>query len=254
MTIEREPMSVDLAGKTAFVTGGNAGIGRAISVALAQAGASVVATAYSSAANPFDAADGDISCVHLDATDSAAVESVMAGAASSLGGKIDILVNNAGGLLARVPVADMSDEHFHSVMDVNFTTGFYCTRAVLAHMPDGGTIVNLASLAAQDGGGNGSSIYSASKAATIGFTRAMAKELAPRQIRVNAIAPGYIADTPFHDAFTPVETQQAIAGKTPLGRGGRPEEVAESVVYLASPMSSFVTGATIAINGGLYFA
>lgn len=244
-------MSVDLTNKTAFVTGGNAGIGRAISIALAQAGATVVATAYASTPEPFDE---PIRCVPLDATDSAAVTSVMADAAAELGGKIDILVNNAGGLLARVPVAEMSDEHFHSVMDVNFTTGFYCTRGVLAHMPDGGTIVNLASLAAQDGGGNGSSIYSASKAAFIGFTRAMAKELAPRQIRVNAVAPGYIADTPFHNNFTPTETQTAIAGKTPLGRGGNPAEVADAVVYLASDMSSFVTGETIAINGGLYFA
>ena len=244
-------MSVDLTNKTAFVTGGNAGIGRAISIALAQAGASVVATAYSSTPEPFDES---IQLVQLDATDSGAVESVMAEAAASLGGKIDILVNNAGGLLARVPVAEMSDEHFHAVMDVNFTTGFYCTRTVLAHMPDGGTIVNLASLAAQDGGGAGSSIYSASKAACIGFTRAMAKELAPRQIRVNAVAPGFIADTPFHNQFTPTETQSAIAGKTPLGRGGNPAEVADAVVYLASDMSSFVTGETIAINGGLYFA
>lgn len=244
-------MSVDLTNKTAFVTGGNAGIGRAISIALAQAGANVVATAYSSTPEPFDES---IQLVQLDATDSGAVESVMAEAAASLGGQIDILVNNAGGLLARVPVAEMSDEHFHAVMDVNFTTGFYCTRGVLAHMPDGGTIVNLASLAAQDGGGAGSSIYSASKAAFIGFTRAMAKELSPRQIRVNAVAPGFIADTPFHNNFTPTDTQTAIAGKTPLGRGGNPAEVADAVVYLASDMSSFVTGETIAINGGLYFA
>lgn len=244
-------MSVDLTNKTALVTGGNAGIGRAISAALAHAGAQVVATHYASTPEPVAES---VSSMQLDATDSAAVDSVVAQAAASLGGRIDILVNNAGGLLARVPVAEMSDEHFHDVMNVNFTTTFYCTRSVLGHMPDGGTIVNLASLAAQDGGGNGSSIYSASKAATIGFTRAMAKELSPRQIRCNAIAPGFIADTPFHDTFTPVATQEVIAGKTPLGRGGNPAEVADAVVYLASDMSSFVTGETIAINGGLYFA
>ena len=96
--------------------------------------------------------------------------------------------------------------------------------------------------------------YSASKAATIGFTRAVAKELAPRRIRVNAIAPGFIADTPFHNTFTPDETQSAIAAKTPLQRGGRPDEVAEAAVFLAADGSSFITGETLGVNGGLYFA
>ena len=105
-----------------------------------------------------------------------------------------------------------------------------------------------------DGGGAGSAIYSAAKAASIGFTRAVAKELAPRNIRVNAIAPGFIADTPFHNEFTPNDTQAAIAAKTPLQRGGRPDEVAAAALFLAADASSFVTGETLGVNGGLYFA
>lgn len=246
-------MNPDLADKTAFVTGGTTGIGLAISVALAHAGASVVATYCGSGPLPGDVAGDAISSVKLDATEPAQVEEVLAAAASSLGGEVDLLINNAGGLLDRVSVGEMSDQHFHDVMDVNFTTTFTCTRSVLQHMPDGGRIINLASLAALDGGGNGSAIYSASKAAVIGFTRAMAKELAPRQIRVNALAPGFIAETPFHNDFTPKATQEAIASKTPLQRGGRPEEVADAAVFLASDRSSFVTGEVLSVNGGLYF-
>lgn len=235
-------MSFDFSGKTALVTGGSSGIGRAIAVALADAGASVVATHHGSGPLPPEVAGESILSVQLDATDSAAVTEVFGTAADSLDGHIDVLINNAGGLLARVLVEEMSDEHFHAVMDVNFTSTFLCTRSVLAHMPEGGAIVNLASLAALDGGGHGSSIYSASKAAMIGFTRAMAKELAPKQIRVNALAPGFIANTAFHNTFTPEATQTAIAGKTPLQRGGRPEEVADTALYLASTQSSFITG------------
>ncbi len=247
-------MATDLTDQTAFVTGGNAGIGRAISQALARAGATVVATHYASTPEPFDEHDDAITSLKLDATNSSEVDEVMAKAAATLGGSIDVLVNNTGGLLGRVPVAEMSDEHFHAVVDVNFTSTFYCTRSVLPFMPDGGRIVNLSSLAAHDGGGSGSAIYSASKAATAGFTRAVAKELAPRRIRVNAIAPGYIADTPFHNEFTPDEVQTAIAAKTPLQRGGRPEEVADAAVFLAADGSSFITGETLGVNGGLYFA
>ncbi len=152
----------------------------------------------------------------LDATDSAQVDTVMAEAAQKLGGKIDILINNAGGLLGRVLTSEMSDEHFHNVMDVNFSSTFYCTRAVLPYMPDGGRIVNLSSLAAHDGGGNGSVIYSASKAAVIGFTRGMAKELGSRQITVNALAPGFIANTTFHNTFTPKLCKKPLLARLPL--------------------------------------
>ena len=247
-------MQLDLTGKTAVITGGNIGIGKAFSLALARCGASVVATYFTSDFEDFAEEGQTIYGLSLDATDSAQVNKVMAEAAQKLGGKIDILINNAGGLLGRVLTSEMSDEHFHNVMDVNFSSTFYCTRAVQPYMPDGGRIVNLSSLAAHDGGGNGSVIYSASKAAVIGFTRGMAKELGARRITVNALAPGFIANTTFHNTFTPDAVQQAIIGKTPLGRGGTPDDVANAALYLVSDMGSFITGELMEINGGLYFA
>lgn len=247
-------MKIDLNGKTAVVTGGNTGIGRAIAQILAQCGARAVVTYYSSQFVEFPEGAQRITGMPLDATDSRQVDQAMDRAAEILGGAIHILINNAGGLLARIPVAEMSDEHFQRVVDVNLSSAFYCTRAALRHMPDGGRIVNLSSLAAHDGGGRGSVIYAATKAAIIGFTRGMAKELAPRRITVNALAPGFIADTPFHNTFTPKEVQQAIVAKTPVQRGGTPQDVAYAALYLVSEMGSFVTGEVMEINGGLYFA
>lgn len=244
-------MQIDLTGKTAVITGGNRGIGRSFANILAECGAQVVITTFSSELQPFS--DDKISGVFLDATDSAQVTSVMAEAAATLGGKIDILINNAGGLLARVETAEMTDEHFHKVVDVNFSSAFYCTREALKFMPDGGRIINLSSLAAHDGGGGGSRIYAATKGAINSFTRGMAKELAPRNITVNAISPGFIADTPFHDTFTPENVQEIVAGKTLIKRGGTPDEVAYAALYLVSQMGTYVTGEVMEINGGLYF-
>ena len=246
-------MKLDLTGKTAVITGGNIGIGKAFSLALARCGVKVVATYFTSEFEDFAEEGQTIYGIPLDATDSGQVNDVMAQAAEKLGGKIDILINNAGGLLGRVRTSEMSDEHFHNVMDVNFSSTFYCTRAVLPYMPDGGSIVNLSSLAAHDGGGNGSVIYSASKAAVIGFTRGMAKELGPRKITVNALAPGFIANTTFHNTFTPNAVQEAIVGKTPIQRAGTPDDVANAALYLVSELGSFITGEIMEINGGLYF-
>jgi len=120
-------------------------------------------------------------------------------------------------------------------------------------MGKGSSIINLSSLAARDGGGGGSSLYASSKGAVTTFTRAMAKELGPKGIRVNALCPGLIG-TKFHDDFTKDEIRKVVAGKTPVRREGRADEVADLVVYLASDQSSFVTGANFDINGGLAFS
>lgn len=168
-------------------------------------------------------------------------------------GRIDVLVNLAGGLVARKTVAEMDGEFWDSVMALNLKSVFLVTKAVLPHMPDNSTIVNFSSQAARDGGGPGASAYATAKAGVSNFTRSMAKELGARRIRVNAVAPGMIA-TKFHDTFTKAEVRQRVAGMTPLGREGRPEEVADLVGYLASGRSSFINGESIEINGGIFFA
>jgi 3-oxoacyl-[acyl-carrier protein] reductase len=250
-------MTVDLSGKTALVTGGAIGIGRGIALRLAQAGADIALTHRS---HDGDAVAAEIrqlgrkaDSYPLDATNDADVEHVIGRAVDSLGGRIDILINNAGGLLARVPLAEMSSEHWHNVINLNLTSAFACTRAVLPHMPDGGRIVNISSLAAHTGGGPGSGAYAAAKAGMNGLTRGLAKELGPRGITVNAIAPGTILDTPFHETFTPKAAQEASIAATPLLRAGVPDDVAGAVLYLASELGAFCTGAVLDLNGGSYF-
>ena len=190
----------------------------------------------------------------MDGTKSGDVREVVGQLADKLGGQIDILVNNAGHLVGRAPVVEMDDEHWHKVIDVNLSSAFYCSRAALPFMSRGwGRIVNNSSLAAHNGGGPGAVAYGAAKAGLLGFTRGLAKEVAAQGITVNAVAPGLILDTPFHDTFNTDEgKQKAIAG-IPLARGGTPADVAGAVLYLASDLAAFVTGETIEINGGGYF-
>jgi 3-oxoacyl-[acyl-carrier protein] reductase len=246
-------MIVDLHGKTAVVTGGNTGIGKSIAASLNESGATVVATYFSSSFLKTGESDREIIGLQLDATDSVQVNRVFSTAANILGGKIDILINNAGGLINRVVVEEMSDEHFHQVMDVNFSSAFYCTRAVLPYMAERGRIVNIGSLAAHNGGGAGAVIYAAGKAALVGFTRGLAKELAQRKTTVNLIAPGFIADTPFHEKFTPPKVMREVIDNTPLQRAGLPGDISSAVLFLVSEMGSFITGEILNINGGLYF-
>jgi 3-oxoacyl-[acyl-carrier protein] reductase len=174
-------------------------------------------------------------------------------AAEALGGRIDILVNNCGGLIGRVPLAEMSDEHWRGVIDVNLSSAFYCSRAALQFMSDAGRIVNISSQAAFDGGGPGSAAYAAAKAGLIALTRGLATEVAPRRITVNAVAPGLILETPFHEKFSTVERQQAAIAQTPLRRAGTPGDVASTVLYLVSDLAAFITGEVTHVNGGLYF-
>jgi len=251
-------MEINLKGKTALVTGGNIGIGRAISLALARCGADVAITYFDhdeEAVKTIRAMGCQCPYLHLDATNTTEVNQVFSQAAQDLGGHIDILVNNAGHLVGRVLIAEMSDEHWHRVINVNMTTAFYCSRTVIPLMNRGwGRIVNMSSLAGRNGGGNGATAYAAAKAGIMGFTRGLAKELAPRGVTVNALAPGFIQGTPFHNTFTPPEAQQKIVANIPVGRGGTPEDVAGAVLYLVSDLSAFVTGEIIEINGGTWFA
>jgi 3-oxoacyl-[acyl-carrier protein] reductase len=250
--------SINLEGKTALVTGGNTGIGREIALALARAGADMGLTYFS---NPGEQTVTAIRALgrkslalRMDATDSAEVNRVVPELAKALDGRIDILVNNAGYMVGRVPVADMSDAHWHQVINVNLSSAFYCSRAALPYMRTGwGRIVQMSSLAARNGGGRGAAAYAAAKAGLLGLTRGLAKELAPQGITVNAMAPGLILETPFHETFNTEEGRQAAIAGIPLARGGVPGDVAGAVLFLASDLAAFITGEIIEINGGAWF-
>ena len=138
-------------------------------------------------------------------------------------------------------------------MRLNVSSAFLTCKAVVPHMGDGGSIINFASQAGRDGGGPGASAYATSKGAVMTFTRAMAKELGPSNIRVNCVCPGMISTT-FHDTFTKDEVRANVAAGTPLRREGQAGEVADLVAYLASSESSFITGASLDINGGTYYS
>jgi 3-oxoacyl-[acyl-carrier protein] reductase len=249
---------IDLSGKNALVTGGNVGIGKAAALALARAGADVAVTYFTHAdpatVDAIRALGRNGLALSMDVTRSDDVNRGVEHAAGALGGHIDILVNNAGGLIDRVEVAEMPDAHWHAVIDVNLSSAFFCTRAVLPYMGRGwGRIINVSSLAGENGGGPGAVAYAASKAGMLGLTAGLAKELAPRGITVNAVAPGLILETPFHERFTPEEAQQATIAAIPLRRAGTPDDVAGAILYYASDLAAFVTGDTQDINGGVYF-
>ena len=247
-------------GKTTIVTGGSRDIGRAICVKLASEGANVVvnynnneADADATLAAIVAAGGGKGIKVKADITKPAEVEALVAASREAFGDSIDILVNNAGGLVARKTLAEMDEEFFNFVMQLNVTSTFLTSKAVVPFMGEGGAIINLASLAGRDGGGGGAIAYATSKGAVMTLTRGLAKELGPKGIRVNALCPGMIA-TAFHDKFTPDAARENVANSTPLKRQGRAEEAADAVAYLASDEASFINGANIDINGGLAFS
>ncbi len=251
-------MQVDLKGKVALVTGGGRDIGRAVSIALAGSGAAV-AVNYNSSADKADevvreieSKGGQAIAVKGDVTSEAQISAMIGTIGQRFGERIDILVNNAGGLLARKKLDEMDERFWDAVITLNLTSVFLVTKAVVPRMPEGGAIVNLSSLAARDGGGGGALAYSAAKGAVLTLTRGLSKELAPKKIRVNCVSPGMI-DTTFHDTFTAPEIRKAVAGRTSIGREGTSEDVANSVLFLASDASAYITGESIEINGGIYF-
>ena len=248
-----------LKGKVAVVTGGARDIGRAISVGLAKEGAKVVVNYYNSETGAHEtlaeikALGGEAIAVKADVDNLSEVKNLKAKTVEAFGETVDILVNNAGGLFARKSLQEFDESFYDLVMNVNFKATVFIMQAFEPLMGEGSSIINLSSQAARDGGGGGSSLYASSKGAVTTFSRAMAKELGPKGIRVNAVCPGLIA-TKFHDDFTKNEIRKMVAGKTPLRREGSAEEVADLVVYLASDNSSFVNGANFDINGGLAFS
>ncbi len=245
-------------GKVAIVTGGGRDIGGAIAVKLAREGAFVAVNYHSSAAGAqevvsrIESSDGRAVAIQADLTKWEGAQKLVGETVKAFGDKIHILVNNTGGLLGRKRIDEMEEAFWDAVMDVNLKSTFLVTKATLAHMPDGGAIVNIGSLAARDGGGGGAVAYATSKGAILTFTRGLAKELKPRKIRVNNVAPGMIA-TKFHDDFTPDAVREKVASMTLSEREGTSEDVAEAVAYLASDAAAYVNGESLEINSGLYF-
>ena len=244
----------DLSGKIALITGGSRGIGRAVAIRLAQAGAKIV---FSYRGN-HDAAQevlGDLKgggahamAVAGDVAVSADVDRLVMAALEAFG-RIDILVNNAG-ITRDTLLMRMSEEDWDAVLDTNLKGTFLVTKAVMRGMirQRSGRIVNITSASGQLGNA-GQANYSASKAGMIGFTRATAREVASRGITVNAVAPGFIETDIWANVSD--EARKAILNMAPLGTIGNPEDVAEAVAFLASDAARYITGQTLNVDGGL---
>jgi len=245
-------------GKIAIVTGGARDIGRQVSLKLAASGAKVCVNYFGNKTMADETiqrikiSGGDAIAVYGDMTKTADVKKMVEECVAAFGSTIHILVNVAGGLMGRKILADLDEEFWDTVIDVNLKSVYLVTKEVVPHMTEGGAIVNFASQAARDGGGFGAIAYAAAKGGVLTLTRGLAKELGPKGIRVNCVSPGMI-NTTFHNIFTKAEVRANVAAATPLRREGKAEEVGDLVLYLAGDTSSFINGESVEINGGSYF-
>jgi 3-oxoacyl-[acyl-carrier protein] reductase len=242
---------MELENKVAFITGARRGIGRAIALELAEAGADCVLiarTAPEELAQEITAKGRRALALAVDVADAAACENAVKQTVKELGG-FDILINNAGiaddGLLMR-----MKEEQWQRVLDVNLNGAFYCAKAALRPMLKSGSgrIINISSVVGQMGNA-GQANYAASKAGLIGFTKSLAKEVGSRGITANAIAPGFISTDMTH--VMSEEAKTALLTQIPMGTLGEPEDVAKLALFLASPAARYITGQVMNVDGGL---
>lgn len=248
-----------LQGKVAVVTGASKGAGKATARMFAAEGAAVVLAARGAEAlqeveQEIAATGARVLAVPTDVAKWDDVK-VLIEAAVERYSRVDILINNAGGSVPRVPVDEMSEDVWNGQILSNLTSVFYCTKAAVGYMKKQrrGSIVNVASIAGRSMSEAGGTCYAAAKAGVIGFTRQCAKELAPYGIRVNAMAPGWIATERMEKRFAQMDQREVegIVSKIPLQRGATPEEAAYAILYLASDEAGYTTGATLDVNGGI---
>jgi 3-oxoacyl-[acyl-carrier protein] reductase len=245
-------------GHTSLVTGASTGIGAATAKVLAQCGSQVIVH-YRSNSEAAQKVVSDIlaaggSAFKFDA-DLSRPDSAQKLVDNVLGHtkRIDLLVNNAGSMLSRHKLLEITDAFWDEVLETNLSSVFRLTRAVVPSMSHAGSgnIVNIASVAARNGGSIGIIPYASAKAAVLCMTKGLAKELIQLGIRVNAVNPGVI-DTPFHERFTSPEQMKSLVANIPQGRAGRPEEIASVIAFLAGSDSSHIVGETIEVNGGIW--
>lgn len=247
----------DLKGKSVLITGASTGIGAAAARAFGSYGANV-AIHYNASKEAAEAVAQEVRAlgvnaitVGADVRDTKAIDAAVAQVAAEFG-KLDVLINNAGSLVKREPLESVTDELFDEVLHINARSVVAFTRAALPALRQngGGSIINVTSVAARNGGGPGALLYAASKGFVSTITKGMAKELMPDKIRVNAVAPGVI-QTPFQDRFTSPEQLDAFRKTIPMGFIGEPDDCSGAFLYLASEtMSRYVTGQIIDVNGG----
>ena len=248
-----------LKGKNILITAGAQGIGESITKHFIDSGAHVAIHYYSSAESANQLKEYAISkgqkaiIIRGDLTIEGDANVMVEKTIEALGG-LDILINNAGSLVARKLLNEMKTEFWHKVMDINLTSMMFVTRAAAPYLAKNknSSIINLASLAGRKGGHPGSLAYSTSKGAILTLTRALSAELGPLGIRVNAVAPGLILGTSFHNTHTTKESAAKTTAGIPIQRAGESADVARAVLYLASEYDGFITGATLDINGGVY--
>ena len=252
-------MKSKLTGKNVLITAGAQGIGESITRHFIDSGANVAIHYFSSAdtANQlveYATSKGQKAVdIGGDLTKEADANVMVEKTIEAFGG-LDILINNAGSLVARKRLGEIETQFWYKVMDINLTSMLFVTRAAAPYLAknDNSSIVNLASLAGRKGGHAGSLAYSTSKGAILTLTRALSSELGPNGTRVNAVAPGLILGTAFHNTHTTKESAAKTISGIPIQRAGNADDVARAVLYLASEYDGFITGATLDINGGSY--
>ncbi|MGJ8745431.1 SDR family NAD(P)-dependent oxidoreductase [Polaribacter sp.] len=248
-----------LVGKNVLITAGAQGIGESITRHFIDCGANVAIHYFSSADTANKLVEYAIFkgqkavAISGDLTKEADAISMVQKTIESFGG-LDILINNAGSLVARRLLGEMEAEFWHKVMDINLTSMMFVTKAAAPYLAknEHSSIVNLASLAGRKGGHPGSLVYATSKGAILTYTRALSTELGPQGIRVNAVAPGLILGTSFHNTHTTKESAAETTAGIPIQRAGNAADVARAVLFLASEFDGFISGATLDINGGVY--